>query len=403
MNRSEAFVYKLANSAFLSLWTYPNPLQPNGNELCDILIACLPDIVIVSVKEIELKDGGDRHTQVERWLKRAVAKSIDQIYGADRTLQSMEAVLGSDGTTGVRLGEPASRRVHRIAVAIGAEGSIPIQSADYGKGFVHVFDERDVFQVLNELDTITDVIQYLTSREQFFTGGFTGTVVGTEEDLLGTYLGAGRTFDALSKGSYDVRMISGTWNDFTSSSEYIAKKEADQASYMWDSLIDILHDDYRNGRMEFGGDLDAMDKSTRVMARENRFSRRMLGAAFRGFMDEIGNRARFVVSESGTGYVFLKRRHGEERRLRTIELLARCIVVRDDMERSGKNGPVVGLATEVPEPGSGFSLDNVLLDVREWTPQLREKAREARDELGYFKNPRLTKRGEDEYPSPPAK
>jgi hypothetical protein len=156
--------------------------------------------------------------------------------------------------------------------------------------------------------------------------------------------------------------------------------------------------------MEFGGDLDTIDKSTRVMARENRFSRRMLGTAFREFMDEVNNRARFVVSESGTGYVFLKRRHAEERRLRTIELLARCIVVRDDMERSGRSGPVVGLATEVPEPGSGFSLDNVLLDVRQWTPDLRKRAREAREKLGYFKNPRLTKRGEDEYPAPsPAK
>jgi hypothetical protein len=353
MNRSEAFVYKLAGSAFLSLRTYPNPLQPNGNELCDVLIACPPDIVIVSVKEVELKDEGDRQTRIERWLKRAVSKSISQIYGADRALQAMEVVLASNGTTGVRLGESASRRVHRIAVAIGAGGSIPIQSTDYGKGFVHVFDERDFFQVLNELDTISDVMQYLSAREQFLTGGFTGVVVGTEEDLLGTYLGAGRTFAALSKGCYDVRMVSGTWDEFISSSEYIAKKEADRGSYMWDTLIDILHDDYRNGRMEFGGDLDTIDKSTRVMARENRFSRRMLGTAFREFMDEVNNRARFVVSESGTGYVFLKR-HGEERRLRTIELLARCIVVRDDMERSGRNGRWSVLQRRCLSPEVGF-------------------------------------------------
>jgi hypothetical protein len=57
-----------------------------------------------------------------------------------------------------------------------------------------------------------------------------------------------------------------------------------------------------------------------------------------------------------------------------------------------------GLPRSSLEPGSGFSLDCVVLDVAEWAEELQEKAREAR-EFGYFQSPRFTKWSEDEYPT----
>jgi hypothetical protein len=75
MNRSEELVYNLCKKSFLSLWSYANPKGKNGKELCDVLVVCDPDIIIISVKEIELTNSGDVSTDWKRWQKRAIEKS----------------------------------------------------------------------------------------------------------------------------------------------------------------------------------------------------------------------------------------------------------------------------------------------------------------------------------------
>jgi hypothetical protein len=398
MNRSEKFVHDLAQSTFLALWTYPSPQRPNKKELTDTLIVCPPDILIMSVKEIELKTGADEETEAGRWLRRAVDASVDQIYGAERILSSMDRVIKADGGEGVALGETADRRIHRIAVAIGAEGRVPISSRDFGKGFVHVFDEQTFFDVLKELDTVTDVVQYLVDREEFFTTSTASAIIGTEQDLLALYISSGRTFAKLSEGHHDLLILDGNWDDLKANPQYLAGKEANKASVTWDMLIDTLHRDFLNGNIEYGGDLESIDRTTRVMARETRFARRVLGQAFFDFLGKADSRARMMVADSGVGYVFLKEKHGEERKYRAAEIHARCFVMRDELDKQGKSGIVIGIATEVPERGSGFSLDTVYLEVLEWNDDLRESARKAREDLGFFKTPRYSKMSADEFP-----
>jgi hypothetical protein len=46
-------------------------------------------------------------------------------------------------------------------VALGGRREGPVSQGDFGKGFVHVFDERSLDIVLSELDTVTDFVQYL--------------------------------------------------------------------------------------------------------------------------------------------------------------------------------------------------------------------------------------------------
>ncbi len=68
---SERFVAQLCHRAFLRLWTHPSPKGKKDKELCDCLVVCGPHIVIVSVKEIEYRDAGNR-TDWDRWHKAAV-------------------------------------------------------------------------------------------------------------------------------------------------------------------------------------------------------------------------------------------------------------------------------------------------------------------------------------------
>ena len=120
MNRSEEYVYQLCNHSFLSLWSYVSPQGKEGRELCDVLIVCDPDIVIISVKEITLKRTGDLNANLLRWQKSAIDKSCKQIYGAERWICTAKHVIRQDGKPGIDFPEPKNRRIHRIAVALGS-------------------------------------------------------------------------------------------------------------------------------------------------------------------------------------------------------------------------------------------------------------------------------------------
>lgn len=239
MTRSEQLVYELSKNAFLPLWTYPNPQgKDSSKELCDVLVVCQPDIIIISVKDSELKTDGDLEVQRKRWYRYAVEGSIDQIHGAQRRLSTLQDVTTNDGGKPVELGETSQRRIHRVAVAIGSDGKVPLESRDFGKGFVDVFDDAIIFLLLQALDTITDLVEYLSARERLFLEG-TSSVVGSETDLLASYLWNNRSFDSLMKQSADVLVISGLWSEFANSEEYSAKTNADVPSYIWDRLITL--------------------------------------------------------------------------------------------------------------------------------------------------------------------
>jgi hypothetical protein len=83
------------------------------------------------------------------------------------------------------------------------------------------------------------------------------------------------------------------------------------------------------------------------------------------------------------------------RELRQAELSNRCFVARG---QDPATTTVVGLATEQYTP-EGFSFDLVHTYKPEWTPKDQEMMERMQSDLGYFKNPRVTTTGEDEYPA----
>ncbi len=128
VNSSEAFVLQVCERSFLSMWCYNNPLHKKGKELCDILVVCDPHIIIISVKESELNTEKDVEIAHARWKKKAIEDSIHQIFTAERWLRSKTYVTRKDGSRGIDLPNVRSRRIHRIAVAFGSRGEVPISS-----------------------------------------------------------------------------------------------------------------------------------------------------------------------------------------------------------------------------------------------------------------------------------
>ena len=399
-NESEKIVYNICKKSFLSLWSYANPLGKDSKELCDILIVCDPDIIIFSVKDVQITDSGDISTDWKRWHKRAIDASINQIYGAERWIKGASHIIRSDGSIGIKLPAQDVRRVHRIAIALGNQGKAPIKFGNLGKGFVHVFDKISLSIIMGELDTIEDFVEYLSSKERLYISGKKTFFHGGEEDLLSLYLHKGQQFP----DEFDMLVIDDNlWEVFKDSQHYRAKKEADTISYAWDRLTEVLCKDILHGNLEFGPELNDSEIAVRTMVRENRFGRRLLGQSFMEFYKLASQkkvRSRIALVNSNVTYVFLAMPHGKDREYRKAELGGRCLVARGlNKDRS----TVVGLATERYEEGKGFSFDLVYLNIPEWTRELQKQMEYAQKELGYFASPRLLKIHEDEYPQSTAK
>jgi len=355
-----------------------NPRQkPNGKELCDVIVVCEPDIIIFSVKHATFPKNGKPEVNAARWKRRAIEASVAQLYGAERTLKTLTHVVKSDSSLGVALPEPAKARVHRVAIALGSEGSVGMPFGDFGKGFVHVLDESATEILLNELDTVSDFVRYLRAKEQFLQS--VQLICDGEENLLAAYLHNGRQFST----SCDVIVVeSGTWKDFQAKPEYKNKKTADKDSYAWDRIIEIFCNDVLNDNLEFSPGLSGAERSVRTMAREDRFSRRVLGKSYLEFLrDSHQIRSRRVTSPSGVVYVFLATPHGFPRDVRQAELGNRCFVARGQALEATT---VVGLATEQYTEGKGFSLDLVHLYKPDWTTKDQEAMEAMQRDLGYF-------------------
>ncbi len=92
---SEKYLAEICNYTFLSLWSYPNLFtdegrkygKGDGNELCDVLVVFRNHVFIFSDKDIQFKNTGNLEIDWGRWVKRAVLKSANQIYGAEKWIK----------------------------------------------------------------------------------------------------------------------------------------------------------------------------------------------------------------------------------------------------------------------------------------------------------------------------
>jgi len=394
-NRTEEFVFQMCRETFLSLWSYANPRRDQGKELCDVLVVCEPDVVVISVKDAELNFDATPEVAVKRWLRSAVQKSVKQVYGADRWLQDHgDRVIRHDGIEGLSLPSKESRRTHRISVSLGSNGLVPLHSADYGKGFVHVLDERSFLLLMAGLDTITDFVDYLKAKEEL-AASRPGLSVDGEENLLAIYLHRGRKFPS---DLPDGPIPGGLWNKLISDPAFRRKVQEDKVSYIWDRLLEYFGEHALAGTFEFGNELTENEVVFREMARESRFGRRVLGAAFKTFLDraQIGElRARVCKSIRGTGYLFMNARPDATREDRRMELEMRSFVARGELDCE----TVIGICVNVKEAPQGYCEDVLMLHLPEWTPEYAEQAEKIKEDLGFFAKPLVSRDHVDEYPS----
>jgi hypothetical protein len=357
---SERYLARLCERAFLSLWAYPNVYRnqgtSNGNghgkEICDLLVVFGDDVIIFSDKSCAFKETGSIATDWSRWYRRAIADAENTVHGAARWIENHPDRVFLDRACKrlfpVPLPPKGRCRMHRVVIALGSReacrrhfgggnGSLCVATStttklpdfpnnirpfvvghtDASKAYVHIFDDVTLRIVLKELDTVADFCTYLSQKEQLVSS-VTLLQAGGEEEIVANYLAnmneAGEPDFVLPQGGYDsVIMADGCWADFKNTPKYIAKKRADQESYLWDQLIERFAvtspiDDVSSANPPY----ITAERALRTMASLNRVSRRLVSRRLIQLFDMAPEEGRadfkgtLLYPRPDLGFVFLR-------------------------------------------------------------------------------------------------
>ena len=431
---SERYLGRLAQKAFLSLWSYSNVYTDegrrgcgSGKEFCDLLVVFGDDVILFSDKHCKFVPNADVNVAWSRWYKRAIEKSAKQLAGAEAWLKRFPDRLFLDPccTTKlpIKLPDPTKQRIHLIAVTRGAaehattywgggsSGSLFIDtklvqkdhySAPFRVGwvlpnrrFVHVFDETVLDIALQELDTASDFVNYLAKKQERFSTPNVDFIVPGEEELIAIYLmrydinKQQHYFPEAPPGSL-VALREGDWATLIASKAYRARREENEVSYLWDELIEFQNNHIISGTAStiFGDEsIEVYERIMRMMAQEDRVTRRTLGESIsRAHSVNIQGKRfiRTVVStpEGERAYVFMTLPYPPEytdeqyRELRINDLTAYCYRCKLKFENVSE---VIGISFE---PGKIHitSVEYLLIDFGK-PPLAEEFAKEIRDKL----------------------
>ncbi len=435
---AERLLKRLCDRSFLSMWSYsgiyrdqgrPNQ-KGDGKEVCDLVVVFENHIIIFSDKDCDFPNTGNPDLDWSRWYKKAIRKAADQIWGAERWILSHQDKLFLDRKCTIPfpidLPDPAVAKVHRIVVAHsvsercvreygGGSGSLmivpsvmgqmhtlarkdggrpfTIGQVDPAKGYVHVLDDISLKVVLRTLDTVTDFISYLEKKERLILSGKLSVAAG-EDDLLAFYLkniGAHGEHDFVLPPNFKTFGVDeGFWNIFQSSPERLAQIEANQISYSWDALIENFSHHVFAGTSHYISHpgLGNQERLFRLMAREPRTRRRLLGRSLIEFIEKTPSsvRATRVVIPSRPGdphYLFLllpeiiEESFEKYREVRRALLGSYCTITKLECPEAER---IIGIATESGRREAG-SEDFLLYDAANWTEQDREQALKTKAEM----------------------
>ena len=381
MTPSEKYVSELCEKSFLPFWSYPSPLGKNDKELCDVLLICGNDIVIISIKDIKVSEHSDQSVQYNRWYSKAIDASINQIYGAERFLENVNEITLNDRVTKIKLPEKKNRVVYRITIAFGSRKDFPLDTGDFGNGYVHVFDEDSTFTVINELDTFPDFINYLKAKEQFTKNKI--VTIPKEVDFLALYIKTSLEFDYTPD---TIIIDDNLWSEYIKSDEYNKWQRDIQISFIWDEIVSQLYFLHIKNKLN-SNKREELEIATRLINIECRNNRIVLGEALENAMIEnVRSRIIKLDIETDHTYVYLKN-DSKNWNYKEKELELRCLIAR---ERFPSVSKVIGIGIGITPQGEHI-FDYAYLNIPELDNEAIHKIRIAKMKLGFFENPQISR------------
>ncbi len=438
VTETERMLAEFCERSFLKLWSYPNPFKDskNGHELCDLLAVFGDYVFIFFDRENQIPDVPDKDPQIlwNRWKKNVIDRQVKTAHGAEQYIKSGHPIfLDAKRTKPFPLAiDPQKAIIHKIVVAHGAKeacerasdqniyGSLAISYCETDvnqtqpfiieidrRKPVHIFDSHNFSIVLGELDTVSDLSNYLDEKLRAVTK-FDSLLYCGEEDLLGHYL---LNYDEETKRHIigtnrdDVNSVmigEGEWNDFIKTDLYKNTKNEDRISYFWDELIQRTCQNALNGTL--GGNSDILRGQSAIfeMVKEPRFIRRALADRIRRTImnfpddpDQFTRQVTFLPSHlPDVGYVFFQLRVSEAYRKqpeyldkrRTLLEIA-CGAAKNKFPQLTK---VIGIGMDAPKfAGDTNSEDFILLPCETWPDDMRTYYEEQNREWKFFGTPQL--------------
>ena len=270
-----------------------------------------------------------------------------------------------------------------------------------------------------ELDTIGDFVDYLDKKVQFIRSGRLQQADG-EENLLAYYavrINEEGDHDFVSTGD-TLKIDNSHYERFTNEPRYLAKKKADQVSYLWDALIETFTKHMLDGTSVTLGDynfkLEKNELGVRYMALERRFLRRSHAEAVRGALQRGANEDMFfrmmirpeTAKENQTASFLLTFRYkksffkGQDYdQYRMTRTNAAHIYANGILERYPHLKRVIGIAREPPGQPHGVSEDMIYAEQAAWTEDERRAIRSDCSRLGVLDDDMKSRRWPgQEYP-----
>lgn len=441
VNESERLLMRLCRKSFLSLWAHANlhtaqdmrDGKGSAKEFADVLVVFGNDVIVFSDKHIEFQQNRDIEVAWPRWFKRAIAESAKQLHGAMNWLRRFPDRIFIDPscTRPLPIALPSAdvARYHLVAVTRGSReaclklfpgsfGTLQINTSieghaheqrpfiigvlDRSKHFVHVLDEFSLEVVMDEMNTITDFVQYLNARESFLGPADMTVRTAGEEQLVAAYISNGddrkHPFlpDAVGlKTPALVIFDESHYSGLTRRPEYQEKRRQDKRSRIWDAMIErfihlgdpgLVHPGFKQPNNE-------TEKALRIMAAEPRFRRHLLveslGEMLAAAMKHPDQRrARLFTSgeQPELVYIFLttpKRKtedFDEYRRHRVALLHAYCRVAK---LRFPQANTFVALGIDHPARDYKLSSEDVIVFIcQDYTPEEKAEAEHFQRETG---------------------
>ena len=458
ITESERYLKALCDRTFLSLWSYSGVYRDqisggrtDGKEVCDLLVTFENHVIIFSDKDCQFPNTSRLELDWNRWFKRAIQKSADQVWGAERWIKQSQTRLFLDRSCTIPfpidIPDLSTAKFHLIVVAhdnsrrcqqeLGGSGSLIINTSikgnahyvddntgfpffigdiDPSRTFVHVFGDTSLDIVLGTVDTISDFVSYLTKKERLLRSDAVVIAAG-EEELLAYYL---KNINE-EKGEHDfviplscdeqiqnLVFDEGHWEDFSQSPERKAQIAADKVSYVWDGLIEVFSKHVMEDTQYFTTDpsVKGTEPLLRFLAREPRFHRRSLSAALCGLIDSAPRHMRatrysYPFSPQEPYYVFLTlpqydwMTYEQYRESRRYVLEACCSGVKLKFPDAQH---IVGIATEPGLENEDRSEDAMYFDATNWTEKDATRTIEICEKLGILKNLSMFSVHAQEYP-----
>lgn len=433
---TEKLLSQLCENTFLKFWSYPNPYKDDRKELCDLIAVFDDDVFIFFDRKSRKFDNASKDISVtwKRWKKEVIDKQIKTLRGAEKYIRTGKPIfVDSKCKTRLPIAVPENAKIHKFIVAHGVEetlkkfsgkdysGSLAISYGEHVKPSVerpfcvelekedpvHILDSSNVETVLRELDTIYDFTEVVNDKEKTINTCESLLYFGEHELLAHYFLNydEGRNRYRINPGNSNSSIIAadGLWEHFSKSESYRKRKEANEGSYLWDELIQQVYEDALEGTLLNNVDLGKGDDPVYEMAKESRFSRRLLSEEIRkevrGFPetnDAVLPKVKLMISlQKDKGYVFLQlkcpqtgdfEKHYSPLRREMLEVA--CGVIKNRLPHLNT---VIGIGQYAPKFSNGNSRDFILINCSEWTEEKQKLYETENENFGFFKKENMQK------------